>query len=37
LRIAFHVYNTADDVRAVAEVLENNIDLMVREPAGRHS
>src|SRR5271169_4138874 len=33
LRIAFHVYNAADDVKAVVEVLKNNIDLMVREPA----
>ena len=34
LRIAFHVYNTMDDVKAVVEVLKKNIDLMVREPAG---
>ena len=34
LRIAFHVYNTADDVKAVVDVLKKNIDLMVREPAG---
>ena len=34
LRIAFHVYNTVDDIKAVVEVLKNNIDLMVREPAG---
>ena len=34
LRIAFHVYNTMDDVKAVAEVLKKNIDLLVREPAG---
>jgi selenocysteine lyase/cysteine desulfurase len=34
LRIAFHVYNTADDVKAVVEVLKKNINLMVREPAG---
>jgi selenocysteine lyase/cysteine desulfurase len=33
LRIAFHVYNTVDDMKAVVEVLRNNIDLMVREPA----
>jgi selenocysteine lyase/cysteine desulfurase len=33
LRIAFHVYNTVDDVTAVAEVLQKNIDLLVREPA----
>ena len=29
LRISFHVYNTIDDVKAVAEVLKKNIDLMV--------
>ena len=29
LRIAFHVYNTIDDVKAVVEVLRNNINLMV--------
>jgi selenocysteine lyase/cysteine desulfurase len=34
LRIAFHVYNTMDDVKAVAEVLRQNINLLVREPAG---
>jgi selenocysteine lyase/cysteine desulfurase len=34
LRIAFHVYNTMDDVTAVMEVLKKNIDLLVREPAG---
>lgn len=33
LRISFHVYNTMDDVRAVVEVLEKNIDLMVLDPA----
>lgn len=33
LRIAFHVYNTMDDVKAVVQVLKSNIDLMVREPA----
>ena len=33
LRIAFHVYNTMDDVKAVAEVLKKNIHLMVLEPA----
>jgi selenocysteine lyase/cysteine desulfurase len=33
LRIAFHVYNTVDDMKAVVEVLKNNIDLMVHEPA----
>ncbi len=34
LRIAFHVYNTMDDVQAVVEVLKKNINLLVREPAG---
>jgi selenocysteine lyase/cysteine desulfurase len=34
LRIAFHVYNTLDDVSAVMEVLRKNINLLVREPAG---
>ncbi len=34
LRISFHVYNTLDDVKAVAEVLKNNIDLLVLDPAG---
>jgi len=29
LRISFHVYNTMDDVKAVVEVLQKNIDLMV--------
>src|SRR5580765_2499075 len=33
LRIAFHVYNTMDDVRAVVDVLKKNINLLVREPA----
>ena len=33
LRIAFHVYNTMDDVQAVMEVLKQNINLLVREPA----
>jgi selenocysteine lyase/cysteine desulfurase len=37
LRIAFHVYNNADDVNAVVDVLNKNIDLMVREPAGAGS
>jgi selenocysteine lyase/cysteine desulfurase len=32
LRISFHVYNTLDDVKAVAEVLKKNIDLMVLDP-----
>ncbi len=33
LRISFHVYNTLDDVMAVAGVLKKNIDLMVLDPA----
>ncbi|MBZ5525254.1 MAG: aminotransferase class V-fold PLP-dependent enzyme [Acidobacteriia bacterium] len=33
LRIAFHVYNTMDDVKAVTEVLRKNIDLLVLERA----
>lgn len=35
LRIAFHVYNTLDDVHAVLEGLEQNLDLLVleREPS----
>jgi selenocysteine lyase/cysteine desulfurase len=33
LRISFHVYNTMDDVQAVAAVLKKNIDLMVLDPA----
>ena len=33
LRIAFHVYNTMDDVEAVTEVLKKNIDLLVLERA----
>ena len=33
LRIAFHVYNTIDDVKAVTEVLRRNIHLMVLDPA----
>jgi selenocysteine lyase/cysteine desulfurase len=38
LRIAFHVYNTMDDIQALVEVLKKNINLLVREPAsvGRH-
>lgn len=38
LRIAFHVYNTLDDVQAVVEVLHKNIDLLVSESAnvGNH-
>ena len=33
LRIAFHVYNTMDDVKAVVEVLKQNIHLLALEPA----
>ena len=33
LRIAFHVYNTLDDVKAVMEVLAENMNLLVRESA----
>jgi selenocysteine lyase/cysteine desulfurase len=33
LRISFHVYNTMDDVLAVAEVLKKNINLLVLDPA----
>ena len=33
LRISFHVYNTLDDVKAVAEILKRNINLMVLAPA----
>jgi len=33
LRISFHVYNTTDDVKAVAEVLNKNMDLMVLDAA----
>jgi selenocysteine lyase/cysteine desulfurase len=33
LRISFHVYNTMDDVKAVVEVLDKNIDLMFVDPA----
>jgi len=32
LRISFHVYNTMDDVEAVVEVLQKNIELMVLDP-----
>jgi selenocysteine lyase/cysteine desulfurase len=32
LRISFHVYNTLDDVKAVVEVLQKNIDFMVLDP-----
>ena len=31
LRIAFHVYNTIDDVKTVVEILKKNIDLLVRQ------
>jgi selenocysteine lyase/cysteine desulfurase len=34
LRISFHVYNTMDDVNAVAEVLKKNINFMVLDPGG---
>jgi selenocysteine lyase/cysteine desulfurase len=33
LRISFHVYNTMDDVNAITEILQKNIDLMVLAPA----
>ncbi len=33
LRISFHVYNTIDDVKQVAAVLEKNLDLLVLDPA----
>ncbi len=33
LRISFHVYNTLDDVTAVAEVLKKNIHLLVVAPS----
>lgn len=33
LRIAFHLYNTPDDVAAVITVLEKNMDLLVSEPS----
>jgi selenocysteine lyase/cysteine desulfurase len=33
LRIAFHVYNTLEDVKAVMEVLKKNVNLLVCEPA----
>ena len=38
LRIAFHVYNTLDDVKAVVDVLKKNVDLMVldRRRVGSH-
>jgi len=34
LRISFHVYNTLDDVKAVVEVLQKNIDLLVLDHTG---
>jgi selenocysteine lyase/cysteine desulfurase len=33
LRISFHVYNTMDDVKAVAEVLDKNINLLALDAA----
>jgi selenocysteine lyase/cysteine desulfurase len=33
LRISFHMYNTMDDVKAVAEVFQKNINLLVLDPA----
>jgi selenocysteine lyase/cysteine desulfurase len=33
LRLAFHVYNTMDDVEAVMEILKANIDLLALAPA----
>ena len=33
LRVSFQVYNTMDDVKAVAEVLKRNLNLMVLDPA----
>jgi len=33
LRISFHVYNTLDDLDAVAEVLKKNIHLLTLAPA----
>lgn len=33
LRISFHVYNTLDDVEYVLQLLQRNLDLLVREPA----
>jgi selenocysteine lyase/cysteine desulfurase len=32
LRISFHVYNTLDDVRAVLQLLEENLNQLVTEP-----
>jgi selenocysteine lyase/cysteine desulfurase len=34
IRISFHVYNTADDVKAVVDVLKQNMSLMVVAAAG---
>jgi len=33
LRLAFHVYNTMDDVETVVEILKANIDLLAPAPA----
>jgi len=33
LRLSFHVYNTLEDVRAVLQVLEQNLDLLVTDTA----
>jgi len=33
LRLSFHVYNTLEDVRAVLQVLEQNLDLLVTDMA----
>ena len=33
LRIAFHVYNTLDDVKTLTQVLEQNLELFVIEPS----
>ncbi len=33
LRVSFHVYNTLDDVRAVLQVLEENLHLVARQRA----
>jgi selenocysteine lyase/cysteine desulfurase len=32
LRISFHVYNTLEDVQAVLQLLEENLDRLVTEP-----
>jgi selenocysteine lyase/cysteine desulfurase len=34
IRISFHVYNTADDVKAIVDVLKQNMSLMVVAAAG---